>query len=77
MQQACIRDATIRMNAPVRLDLLLPSRFAAGESGRVEQRRAGELVLVEVGYDLVALFDESDRTTERSLRADMADDQAY
>src|SRR5204863_1153292 len=53
-QQPGVRHAAVGMDAAVVGDHLVPRRLTAGAGRRVGQRRAVELVLVEVGHDLVA-----------------------
>src|SRR6476620_7251356 len=65
------------MDAAIVCDHLGPSRFSLLVDCKVAQRRAVELVLVEVGYDLVAVLDERDRAAERGLWPDMADDKTH
>ncbi len=76
VEQAGVGRATVGMDAAVAGDDLLPGRLALGEGGRVGERRAVELVGVEVDDDLVAVLDEGDRAAQRRFGADMADHQA-
>src|SRR5229473_7345164 len=61
VEQAGVGLAAIGMDAAIVLHDLLPSRLALGERGGIRERRAIELVRIEVGDDLVAILDEGDR----------------
>src|SRR5688572_31212523 len=77
VEQAGVRRAAVGVDAAVISDRLGPGRLALLVDGRVAQRRAVELVLVEIGYDLVAVLYERDRAAERRFRSDVADDEAH
>ena len=60
MQQAGVRVAAIRVDAAIISHHLRPSRLARLEDGRIGQRRAVELVLVQIRDDLVTVLNEGD-----------------
>ena len=71
------RPAPHRGGGGARAARLRTERRAAPVGRRlVEQRRAVQLVLVQIGHDLVAVLDQRDRAADGGLRADMADHQA-
>jgi hypothetical protein len=74
MQQAGVRVAAIRVDAAIISHHLLPSRLALLEDGRIGQRRAVELVLVQIRDDLVTVLNEGDGAAKGGFRTDMADD---
>src|SRR5258708_5748660 len=69
MKQPCVGHAAIGMDAAVARDDLVPRRLALLVGCGIQQRGAVELVRIEVGHDLVTLFDQGDRTAKRRFRA--------
>src|SRR3978361_1130408 len=52
VQQPCVGDAAVRMDAAIGRDLFFPDRLALREDGWIGQLSAVELVLVEIRDDL-------------------------
>src|SRR5580704_17173316 len=70
VQQAGVRCAAIGVNAAIAGDNLVPGSLAFGAGAGVGEGRAIDLAPVEIDDDLVAVFDEGDRTAQGGFRTD-------
>src|SRR5262249_30382067 len=77
VEQTGVRRAAVGVDPAVICDRLVPGRLAPIVDGRIIERRAIDLALVEIDHDLVAVLDERDRTAECGFRTNVADDEAY
>src|ERR1700736_1435295 len=76
VQQAGVGVAAGRVDAAVSSPPLFPDTSALLENGRICQRDAVELVLIQIRDDLVTVLNEGDGPAKAGFRADVADDEA-
>ncbi len=76
VEQAGVRLAAVGMGTAIIRNSFRPRVLSLLPGSRVAEHGAIQLVLVQIDDDLVAVFNECDRTTQRCFGADMTNDQA-
>ena len=76
VEQAGVRLTAVGVDTAILCNSLRPRVLSLLRGSRVAERGAIQLVLVQIDDNLVAVFNECDRTTQRCFGADMTDHKA-